>query len=124
MGELRRVARPGSARLNFLRPVAYIPRIQHLAPGTYHHLLPTFIKSTPSRNMAPSATNDDAIAVLEEIKAPPGVVLPPKEIKGMSHVHHHEHQLIFFTAILEKTAGYVARNGIIFEGIYTRHPCI
>jgi splicing factor 3A subunit 1 len=32
--------------------------------------------------MAPSATNGDAIAVLEEIKAPPGVVLPPKEIKG------------------------------------------
>ncbi|KIN07701.1 hypothetical protein OIDMADRAFT_47597 [Oidiodendron maius Zn] len=49
--------------------------------------------------MAPSATNGDAMAVLEEIKAPPGVVLPPKEIK----------------AILEKTAGYVARNGIVFE---------
>jgi hypothetical protein len=35
-------------------------------------------------NMAPSATNGDAIAVLEDIKAPPGVVLPPKEIKGTS----------------------------------------
>jgi len=32
--------------------------------------------------MAPSATNGDAIAVLDEIKAPQGVVLPPKEIKG------------------------------------------
>jgi splicing factor 3A subunit 1 len=32
--------------------------------------------------MAPSAVHGDAIAVLEEIKAPPGVVLPPKEIKG------------------------------------------
>jgi splicing factor 3A subunit 1 len=32
--------------------------------------------------MAPSATNGDAMAVLEEIKAPPGVVLPPREIKG------------------------------------------
>jgi len=32
--------------------------------------------------MAPSATNGDAIAVLEEIKAPAGVVLPPREIKG------------------------------------------
>jgi len=32
--------------------------------------------------MAPSATNGDAIAALEEIKAPTGVVLPPKEIKG------------------------------------------
>lgn len=50
--------------------------------------------------MAPSATNGDAIAALDEIKAPAGVVLPPKEIK----------------AILEKTAGYVARNGLVFEG--------
>lgn len=33
--------------------------------------------------MAPAATGD-AIAVLEDIKAPPGVVLPPKEIKGTS----------------------------------------
>ncbi|PSS12413.1 hypothetical protein M430DRAFT_36544 [Amorphotheca resinae ATCC 22711] len=49
--------------------------------------------------MAPSAMNGDSIAALEEIKPPPGVVLPPKEIK----------------AILEKTAGYVARNGLVFE---------
>jgi hypothetical protein len=33
--------------------------------------------------MASSATHGDAIAALEEIKAPPGVVLPPREIKGM-----------------------------------------
>jgi len=32
--------------------------------------------------MAPSAANGDAIAMLEEIKAPQGVVLPPREIKG------------------------------------------
>ncbi|TVY28876.1 Splicing factor 3A subunit [Lachnellula hyalina] len=51
--------------------------------------------------MAPSATNGDHVAALDEIKAPPGVVLPPKEIK----------------AILEKTAGYVARNGGVFEGM-------
>ena len=38
--------------------------------------------------MAPSATNGDAIAVLDDIKAPQGVVLPPKEIKGMAiHLH-------------------------------------
>ncbi|KAG9231506.1 Pre-mRNA splicing factor PRP21 like protein-domain-containing protein [Amylocarpus encephaloides] len=50
--------------------------------------------------MAPSDANGDiAMAGLDEIKAPAGVVLPPKEIK----------------AILEKTAGYVARNGIVFE---------
>jgi hypothetical protein len=28
--------------------------------------------------------NGDSIAALEEIKPPPGVVLPPKEIKGSS----------------------------------------
>lgn len=68
--------------------------------------------------MAPSATNSDAIGVLEEIKAPPGVVLPPKEIKGMSrNPLPHKHQLTS-AAILEKTAGYVARNGIVFEGMY------
>ncbi|KFY13920.1 hypothetical protein V491_06215 [Pseudogymnoascus sp. VKM F-3775] len=49
--------------------------------------------------MAPSATTPDALAALDEIKAPAGVVLPPKEIK----------------AILEKTAGYVSRNGAVFE---------
>lgn len=32
--------------------------------------------------MAPSATNGDALAVLDEIRAPAGVVIPPKEIKG------------------------------------------
>jgi splicing factor 3A subunit 1 len=34
--------------------------------------------------MAPLTTNGDALAVLDEIKAPEGVVLPPKEIKGLS----------------------------------------
>ena len=68
--------------------------------------------------MAPAATNGDIMAALEDIQAPPGVVLPPKEIKGASspcHIHK-EHQLTAFTAILEKTAGYVARNGFVFEG--------
>ncbi|OBT51534.1 hypothetical protein VE04_06879 [Pseudogymnoascus sp. 24MN13] len=49
--------------------------------------------------MAPSAIAPDALAALDEIKVPAGVVLPPKEIK----------------AILEKTAGYVSRNGAVFE---------
>ncbi|KAI0012043.1 Pre-mRNA splicing factor PRP21 like protein-domain-containing protein [Xylariaceae sp. FL0662B] len=44
-------------------------------------------------------TNGDAAAILDEIKPPQGVVLPPKE----------------FRTILEKTAGFVARNGIAFE---------
>ena len=44
-------------------------------------------------------TNGDAAAALDEFKPPPGVVLPPKE----------------FRTILEKTAGYVARNGASFE---------
>ncbi|KAH9905317.1 Pre-mRNA splicing factor PRP21 like protein-domain-containing protein [Xylariomycetidae sp. FL2044] len=44
-------------------------------------------------------TNGDAAAALDDIKPPQGVVLPPKE----------------FRTILEKTAGFVARNGIAFE---------
>ncbi|KAI1417193.1 Pre-mRNA splicing factor PRP21 like protein-domain-containing protein [Hypoxylon sp. FL1857] len=44
-------------------------------------------------------TNGDAAAVLDDIKPPQGIVLPPKE----------------FRTILEKTAGFVARNGIAFE---------
>ncbi|KAI9857713.1 MAG: SF3a splicing factor complex subunit [Trichoglossum hirsutum] len=51
--------------------------------------------------MAPTATNDSPVSLgLDEISKPPvGVVLPPKDIR----------------AIVEKTAGYVARNGPIFE---------
>ncbi|KXH53112.1 hypothetical protein CSAL01_10722 [Colletotrichum salicis] len=49
--------------------------------------------------MASTATNGDAAAVLDELKPPNGVVLPPREIRN----------------VLEKTAGYVARNGLIFE---------
>ncbi|KAI6780569.1 Pre-mRNA-splicing factor-like protein [Emericellopsis cladophorae] len=50
--------------------------------------------------MAATATNgDSATAALDAIKPPPGVVLPPREIRN----------------VLEKTAGYVARNGAVFE---------
>lgn len=53
--------------------------------------------------MAPAPTSGDgpaASALPEEVSKPPsGVVLPPKDIRG----------------IVEKTAGYVARNGSIFE---------
>jgi splicing factor 3A subunit 1 len=52
--------------------------------------------------MAPSATDqNEALAALDDVvsKPPPGVVLPPKDIR----------------AIVEKTAGYVARNGEAFE---------
>ncbi|KAH7309134.1 Pre-mRNA splicing factor PRP21 like protein-domain-containing protein [Stachybotrys elegans] len=49
--------------------------------------------------MAASATNGDAAAVLDDLKPPTGVVIPPREIRN----------------ILEKTAGYVARNGNVFE---------
>jgi hypothetical protein len=38
--------------------------------------------STSTTDMAPSAINGDVIAALDEIKAPAGVVIPPKEIKG------------------------------------------
>ena len=49
--------------------------------------------------MAATGTNGDASAALDDFKPPPGVVLPPREIRN----------------ILEKTAGYVARNGAVFE---------
>ncbi|KAI2619678.1 Pre-mRNA splicing factor PRP21 like protein-domain-containing protein [Hypoxylon sp. NC1633] len=44
-------------------------------------------------------TNGDGAAVLDDIKPPQGIILPPKEIR----------------TILEKTAGYVVRNGLPFE---------
>ncbi|KAI1819670.1 Pre-mRNA splicing factor PRP21 like protein-domain-containing protein [Xylaria intraflava] len=46
-----------------------------------------------------ASTNGDAAAALDDIKPPQGVILPPKE----------------FRVILEKTAGFVARNGLSFE---------
>ncbi|KOS21817.1 Pre-mRNA-splicing factor [Escovopsis weberi] len=46
-----------------------------------------------------AATEDKPQNALDDIKAPAGVVLPPREIRN----------------ILEKTAGYVARNGAVFE---------
>ncbi|QUC21674.1 uncharacterized protein UV8b_05917 [Ustilaginoidea virens] len=49
--------------------------------------------------MAAAATKPDPATVLDELKPPSGVVLPPREIRN----------------ILEKTAGYVARNGAVFE---------
>ena len=49
--------------------------------------------------MATPASNGDAAAALDELKPPAGVVLPPREIRN----------------VLEKTAGYVARNGPVFE---------
>lgn len=53
--------------------------------------------------MSPSAANVDspaAVSLPDEVtKAPAGVVLPPRDIR----------------AIVEKTAGYVARNGVVFE---------
>ncbi|KAI9654403.1 MAG: SF3a splicing factor complex subunit [Trizodia sp. TS-e1964] len=48
---------------------------------------------------SPTAVNDHANGLDLEGKLPPGVVLPPREIQ----------------AIVEKTAGYVARNGNAFE---------
>lgn len=53
--------------------------------------------------MPPSATNVDSPAFAslpdEVSKPPPGVVLPPRDVR----------------AIVEKTAGYVVRNGTVFE---------
>lgn len=75
-----------------------------------------------------AATNGDAAsgpsAVLDEIKPPQGVVLPPKEFRSKSPPFSNcviMQLLIQYprcVAILEKTAGFVARNGLAFEGTY------
>ena len=50
--------------------------------------------------MAPTAVDTPAPPGVEEIRQPPaGIVKPPRDIQ----------------AIVEKTAGYVARNGVVFE---------
>ncbi|KAH6607150.1 hypothetical protein Trco_003463 [Trichoderma cornu-damae] len=49
--------------------------------------------------MATEVADGSAANALDDLKAPAGVVLPPREIRN----------------ILEKTAGYVARNGSVFE---------
>lgn len=55
-------------------------------------------------------------------KAPEGLVLPPKDIRGSySAPLRAIIQLTVHIAIVEKTAGYVARNGHIFEGNSTTH---
>lgn len=49
--------------------------------------------------MAAPAANGEVPSSLDDLKPPPGVVLPPRDIRN----------------VLEKTAGYVARNGAVFE---------
>lgn len=49
--------------------------------------------------MAADAINGDAASSLDDFKPPAGVVIPPREIRN----------------VLEKTAGYVVRNGTTFE---------
>lgn len=49
--------------------------------------------------MAAAAANAEAPSALDDLKPPAGVVLPPRDIRN----------------VLEKTAGYVARNGAVFE---------
>jgi splicing factor 3A subunit 1 len=59
-------------------------------------------------------------------KAPEGVVVPPKDIRGtfLFFPFVATTQLISYLAIVEKTAGYVSRNGAVFEGILSPHPLI
>lgn len=66
----------------------------------------------------------EVFAPIEQINKPPeGVVLPPKDLRGM-FLSPRAYSLtrigeltvtIRRTAIVEKTAGYVARNGQVFE---------
>ena len=58
------------------------------------------MRLTATAIMAAPAMNGEVSAILDEVSKPPdGVVLPPKDIR----------------AIVETTAGYVARNGTVFE---------
>ena len=66
------------------------------------------------------APAQDAFVPLDQVNRPPeGVVLPPKDLRGMlcfdpvSPLFALEANLR--AAIVEKTAGYVARNGQVFE---------
>ena len=68
-----------------------------------------------------SISNGNTPTLPEEVGKPPeGVVLPPKDIRGKFQLSAFsiEKKTIthICTAIVEKTAGYVARNGIVFEG--------
>lgn len=66
-----------------------------------------------------SVSNGNTPALPEEVSKPPeGVVLPPKDIRGQFHflLAQENHALTCWIAIVEKTAGYVSRNGHVFEG--------
>lgn len=64
------------------------------------------------------ASNGNTPTLPDEVNKPPeGVVLPPKDIRGSSPKGFcWRYMLTFHVAIVEKTAGYVARNGFVFEG--------
>lgn len=69
--------------------------------------------------MAAVETNGNGAAYEDASKPPEGVVVPPKDIRGMSYRFFcplaSPANEICYIAIVEKTAGYVARNGPIFE---------
>jgi splicing factor 3A subunit 1 len=67
-----------------------------------------------------SMSNGNTPTVPDDVSKPPeGVVLPPKDIRGQFSQSACEVMRVLTAciAIVEKTAGYVARNGAVFEGI-------
>lgn len=67
-----------------------------------------------------SVSNGNTPTVPDDVgKHPEGVVLPPKDIRGQfsQPICEVMRVLTACIAIVEKTAGYVARNGAVFEGI-------
>lgn len=70
-------------------------------------------------SMAAVETNGNGAVHDDASKPPEGVVVPPKDIRGMSCrffcLPAWPANKICDIAIVEKTAGYVARNGPIFE---------
>lgn len=66
-----------------------------------------------------SMSNGNTPTVPDDVSKPPGgVVLPPKDIRGQFSQRACEVMRVLTAciAIVEKTAGYVARNGAVFEG--------
>ena len=79
--------------------------------------------------MSPAAISTAQIPTpgLEEVSQPPaGVVLPPRDIRGtlVAIISCIIANSVCPTAIVEKTAGYVARNGPVFEREFPISSCL
>lgn len=97
--------------------------------GLCHHIssrsAPVEKRKRPSWHPLPSivvnmeSSNGNTPLPEDMNKPPEGVVVPPKDIRGRFFLPlplGAIARLTSYLAIVEKTAGYVARNGAVFEG--------